>query len=131
MKIEEVINNFKNNYFKLKAEELGIENLFSQTEIVQNNDNEGSKFILNKEQNIANSLNYLKNNLNEKVDKEGKVILFKLMMTFLANNLYNELNQYYLEMIDSPIILQYLKDNIQLNIEKNIQEIIVNSKYKE
>ena len=115
----------------MKAQELGMENLFSQTEIVQNNDNEGSKYILNKEQNIANSLNYLKNNLNEKVDKEGKAILFKLMITFLANNLYNELNQYYLEMIDSPIILQYLKDNIQLNIEKNIQEIIINSKYKE
>ena len=75
MKIEEVINNFKNNYFNLKAQELGIENLFSQTEIVQNNDNEGSKFILNKEQNIENSLNYIKDNLNEKVDEEGKRIL--------------------------------------------------------
>ena len=131
MKIDEIINDFKNNYFNLKAQELGIENLFSQTEIVQNNDNEGSKFILNKEQNIANSLNYIKNNLNEKVDEEGKRILYKLMMTFFANNFYIELFQYCLEMIDSQIILDYLKENIQLNIERNIQEIIINSKYKE
>ena len=131
MKIEEIINDFKNNYFNLKAQELGIENLFSQTEIVQNNDNEGSKFILNKEQNIANSLNYIKNNLNEKVDEEGKRILYKLMMTFFANNFYIELFQYCLEMIDSQIILDYLKENIQLNIERSIQEIIINSKYKE
>ena len=53
------------------------------------------------------------------------------MMTFFANNFYIELFQYWLEMIDSQIIWDYLKENIQLNIERNIQEIIINSKYKE